>query len=519
MYEYVPRARISEELTHLRNLLRQIKPTNERERLASERREIVAKYIISNLRRTSEHPTLNTLREVADSFLLTTGAAHELFGYDPDSIREYDLRWNHGRTHIVESYVFERDRRIDLPLELAPEEAFRSDAFLSELVREWQDPMPISVLDSGDGARPRSFYVHVGTEDSHGSSLPPGSMALVEHVDDIQAAHPNPRQIYLLQFGNGYRCSRCVVTHGKLHLLSRARLYSRAREFDCPREVRIVGRIRMFAHALPQPEYELHESFKTGRHLADLMLPWEHATRDHLLMTKERRFQRTDADEVAIYQMLRDLLDIPLRGRTERRYRHPGLSQPHVSTLIQLTLLHFARYSDVFRGGGPPIQDQIRYSLATLLNTRKIEDVSAQHGEHSISIAHLASDNRAREFLDWSALLSFKFPELKLRSDSVVRLSKRCELEELEPGITGGSWMLLKPLTVSPDPEKDRARKGWSRPLYLLQRSFRIVTGYLERDSSGYALVWRAGNSLRNEVIAPSELPSLHRVTGVVVPI
>lgn len=518
MYEHVPRQHIIEALTHLRDLLRQVESTNEREHLAAERREIVAKYLISNLRRTSEHPTLNTLKEVAETFLLTVGAAHELFGYNLDEIRQCDLRWNAGRTHIVESYVFERDRLVDLPLELAPEDAFRSNAFLSELVREWQDPIPIRALDTNTDTRPGSFYVHVGTEDSQSSSLPPGSMALVEPIDDLQAVHPDPRLIYVLQFGNGYRCSRCVVTHGKLHLLSTARRYSRAQQFDCPREVRIVGRVRMFAHALPQPEYELQDSLRTGRHLADLTLPWEHATRDRLLITKERRFQRIDADEDAIRQMLTDLLDIPLSGRTERRYRHSGSSQPHVRTLIQLALLHFARYSDVFRGGGPPMNDQGRHSLATILNVRKIQDLFAQSGKHSIASTNLVSNSRGREFIDRSPLLSFKFPELNLRSDSVVRLSQACELEDLEPGILGGSWVLLKPLTVPPDCETEKKRKGWSKPLYILQRSLRIVAGHLERDSSGYALVWRVGNSRMNDAIAPGELSSLHRVTGVVVP-
>jgi hypothetical protein len=42
--------------------------------------------------------------EVVDTFLLTVGAAHKLFGYDLDAIRHYDPRWNGDRTHILESY-------------------------------------------------------------------------------------------------------------------------------------------------------------------------------------------------------------------------------------------------------------------------------------------------------------------------------------------------------------------------------------------------------------------------------
>jgi hypothetical protein len=42
-------------------------------------------------------------------FSLTIEGAHRLFGYDLGGIREYDLRLNGRRTHIVESYAFERD--------------------------------------------------------------------------------------------------------------------------------------------------------------------------------------------------------------------------------------------------------------------------------------------------------------------------------------------------------------------------------------------------------------------------
>lgn len=124
VYRYVPRPQIIEVLTHLRDLFRQIELTHERDQLAAERRDVVAKYLISNLRRTGDHPTLHALMEIADTFLLTIGGAHKLFGYDLEAVRQYDLRWNAARTHIVDSYFFDRDRLVDLPLELAPAPAF-----------------------------------------------------------------------------------------------------------------------------------------------------------------------------------------------------------------------------------------------------------------------------------------------------------------------------------------------------------------------------------------------------------
>jgi hypothetical protein len=123
------------------------------------------------------------------------------------------------------------------------------------LVPKWQTDIPIRTLEEDGWHNPGAFYVHVGTEDSLGSSIPPGSMALVEPLGKDEKTYPNPRSIYLLQFGNGYRCSHCVVTRGKLRLFSSDKTYLGREEFIYPGEVRIAGRIRMFAVSLPIPEY------------------------------------------------------------------------------------------------------------------------------------------------------------------------------------------------------------------------------------------------------------------------
>src|SRR5580698_4863789 len=232
---------------HLRELHRQFAPENERERYAFGRRELVTKNLLSNLRRTGDHPTLSMLLEIADIFSLTIEGAHRLFGYDLGGLREYDRRLNAGRTHIVDSYAFERDLLVDLPLKLAPSAAFKTDGTLGELVLSWLRDIPLRSLKGPTWRRPGVFYVHVGIEDSLGSSLPPGAMALVEPIEEAEARRPNPRSIYLLQFANGYRCSRCVVTRGRLQLLNSERSYSGPQEFAYPKSVRVAGHIRMFA--------------------------------------------------------------------------------------------------------------------------------------------------------------------------------------------------------------------------------------------------------------------------------
>jgi len=103
VYRHVPRGQIADTLSHLRELFREIKPKNDQEHRAHERREVVTKNLLSNLFRTKEHPTLNAVLEIGDIFSLTLDGAHRLFGYILEEIREFDRKLNGGRTHIIES--------------------------------------------------------------------------------------------------------------------------------------------------------------------------------------------------------------------------------------------------------------------------------------------------------------------------------------------------------------------------------------------------------------------------------
>jgi hypothetical protein len=110
---------------------------------------------------------------------------------------------NAGRTHIIETYPFERDRLVDLPSQFGSDEAFARSATMQDLVLDWYANTPIRTLESGGWQQRSAFYVRVGTEDSLGTSLPPGAFALVVPIDEAERLRPNPRAIYLLQFGNG----------------------------------------------------------------------------------------------------------------------------------------------------------------------------------------------------------------------------------------------------------------------------------------------------------------------------
>jgi len=518
VYRHLPRTEVIDALVHLRDLHRQIRPSNDRDRHAFERRELLTKNLLSNLRRTGDHPTLNMLLEIADVFSLTIEGAHRLFGYELSAIREYDLRLNGRRTHVVESYAFERDLLTDLPLKLAPPESFASDAALSDLVKTWQRDVPMRALRGASWRHPGTFYVHVGTEDSLGSSLPPGAMALVEPIGEEETRHPNPRSIYLLQFGNGYRCSQCVVTRGKLQLLSTDRSHSELQEFAYPMSVRIAGRVRMFSVRLPVPEYsQLPLARYEGS--ADLVLPWEHRTRDRLLAAKHRRFRRSIDEQRDIRDFLQRELKSTLSERTLRRYRTPGATEPHVNVLLQLTLMHFARYTDTLETGGYRIRDRNRFSLEVLLKAKDFVELLTSHPAATTPIPSEVWETRQSEFVEWPPLLGAKFPQLRRWDDRILRLAHRNCITGIHPELAPGSWLLLEKLVMIPDTRSDRGKRGWSRPIYAVRRGVEILCGYLERDGNQFSLVAGDHEGRSKLTLLPDDLENVGRVTGVAVPV
>lgn len=519
MYKPVPRSQIVNALVHLRGLFRQIKPSNERESRAHERREIATKNLLSNLPRTNEHPTLNAVLEIADIFSLTLDGAHQLFGYDLGELQDYDFRWNGGRTHIIESYVFKRDLLVDLPSKFGSRERFGFDAALRELVLDWQAKIPIRALEEEGWRQPGAFYVHVGTEDSLGSSLPPGALALVEPIGEGERLRPNARAIYLLQFGNGYRCSRCVVTRGKLILLVSARNYTGPQEFAYPGGVRIAGRIRFFALSLPIPDYPMLRPLPSSQPSAPLILPWEHTSMDRLFAAKKQRFRQSREERAGIREALETVFHSRLSGRTERRYRSPTPSMPHVDALIQLSVMSVARYTDSLRAHRSLPSDLRRFSLHSLLSASHLADVTALNRSAHLPMPADIWEDRRREFVEWPTLLSANFPQLRSWDERVIRLSRGIPINGLDPSLSPGSLMVLERMSGTPDTGGDARKAGWSRPLYVLRKGAETFCGYLERDSHQFALLHDTRKAERTISFRSEELPQLSRVAGVAVPV
>lgn len=512
------RSEIADRVEYIRKLHRQIRPVGDKQRTALIRGDQKAKDFLSNLRRTSERPTLNMVRAMQDVCSLTTDGAHRLFGYELDAIREFDLRLNAGRTHIIESYVFERDLLVELPLELASADAFVRTSTLSTLVRRWQRDIPIRALDEPSWRRPGAFYVHVGTQDSSGSSVPPGSTALVEPITPDEAQRPNPRATYLLQFRNGYRCGRCVITRGSLQLLTSDRSYHGPELFPYPGSVRIVGRIRVFALRLPLPEHRPSDlSNHQGR--GNLLLPWEHATRASFLLTKHNRFDRSKEEQKSVDEFLEAEFHSKISQRTRRRYRHETDSQPHVDTLIQMSVEHYARYTDSLRTGGHPIRDRHRYSLETMLRAKRYEDLILPRVVAIVPTPPNLWEALRQEFVEWPALLSLKFPLPSSWGERMIRVAGETEVPGHERLIRPGSWLLTEELPLIPDVRTDASKKGWCRPLYALRRGVDVVIGHLDRDSDGFVFLRSGEGTTETISIGADRILDVRRVCGALVPV
>lgn len=505
-------------IEHIRDLHRQIGPKTARDRMVYERREKKLKDFLSNLRRTGARAMVPMIHELEELCGLVTGAGYKLFGYDLDAIREYDYVLNGHRTHIVESHIFERDFRVELPLEFTDTEAFQRNSPLKILIPRWQSNVPIHVADRPEWRGHGIFYVHVGTEDSFGSALPPGSLAQVEIIGEKEALRPWTTTIYLLQFPNGYRFSRCVVAAGKLQLLVSERAYTKREEFPYPSpSVRIVGKLLAYALQLPQPEHSVQFSIVQYRGTAATLLPWEHKTRASYLATEHKRFVRSAEEFQFVQEFLRSKFPNSLGERTRRRLLSESSSEPHVDFLIQVVLENFASYFEVLRVGGHTERGERRFTLEMFLQAKRYADLMTIRTDAVPPVPQKTWEMVKAEIADLAPMLLMKFPRFSSLSERLVRIADKHALPGLELPIGSGSWMLLEDVAGTPDVRSDELKHGWKRSLYALYRGIEIIWGHLEREGTSFILRPRGEIGTKPVIFEVSELRNLRRIAGMLV--
>jgi hypothetical protein len=519
LYTPVSHATLRDALMHLRELYGEVQPETEIERRAQEAREVFIRNLISNLPHRRGHPLLRVIKQLTEHFALTLDGAHKLFGYNLDQMREYDLRLNGGRTRIIESYAFGRDRRIHLPLRFASDDVFARNALLGDLVVDWQENLPIRVLDREGWRNPDIVYIQVGQHDGLGSALPPGAIAAVELFSAERETAPcDPRHVYLLQFGNGYRCSMCLVSRGKLYLTLPDRSYSGPLEFAYPGGVRIVGRIRMFAVGLPIPSTPSTQNLPQADQSAPLVLPWEQRSLASLLRTEDRRFRRPSAERQQVRGILEGLFRAKVSSRTERRYRQATTSSPHVNVLMQLCLERVTRYIDALQSLGFSHSDRNRYSLETLLETGSLNDLPRLFPKARTPTPEPRWVSLRQEWGEWPVLLSSIFTNPPTSAHLFLRLQQNDTFQGLEPLVPPGAVLMLETARDIPDTRSDHRLMDWNRPIYVLHKGKQIYCGYLEVDHRSYTLVAHPQKRTASLTFHVSELDGISKVIAIASP-
>jgi hypothetical protein len=132
----------AEMLSHLLRLFPDPPPGHPEQRHRKGAEFRLSSHLLANLRQSDSTPKPHHLLALRSRFLLTTGAAFQVFGYDLDELRRLEYLLNRERTRFVECYPFDRDRPVDLPAALGAFSNFDGTTFLSDVVTSWQQALP-----------------------------------------------------------------------------------------------------------------------------------------------------------------------------------------------------------------------------------------------------------------------------------------------------------------------------------------------------------------------------------------
>lgn len=518
MYEPVPMQQIVENVMHIYGLYRNAAtgPVDAEERSA---RMLFLRSLINNLQHEKSKPSPRVLHELSQRIHLSIGGSFKLLGYRLDSMREVDFLLNGHRTRIIESYPFFRDREIDLPCALSAATAFERSALVSELITNWQRSLPIRALQGDDWQRRGMYYVQIGTEDSPAlAGIPPGAVVSIEPVSLAEQSNPDPDGIYCLQFGNGYKCCRCLASQNKLILIPRSSHYVGQHEFLYPQEVRIVGRARGFAAQLPLVLSDKTEEAEVSRS-APLILPWEQPSLATLLQTERLRFGLKEQMLDQANQILESRVGATLSRRTLRRYAYEARLVPHTDTLLALTLFHSVRISDVLRSLRFWQDESRLYSLASLLKTRSLVELPVHHGAAAAPEPRMRWRELLNDWGEWPTLLSLAIPQMEQYQHRLLRIYRNPIFDGLDPLLRVGSVALLEELHQIPKTQDDREKRGWNRPMYAIRRGEEVFCGYCENDGMRITLIPHPRSSARRVSFLHHQITILGKLAGIASPL
>jgi hypothetical protein len=402
---------------------------------------------------------------------------------------------------------------------LSEQPAFERNAFVSELVLRWQRQIPIRALHGPEWQREGMFHLQIGVEESLAlSSIPPGSVVSVEPISQAERMNPDANGTYCLQFGNGYRCSRCMLSGSKLVLLPHSGNYAGPYEFLYPHEVQIAGRVRGFAVRLPPRPKRWSE--RSGPHTSGpLILPWQQLSLHDLLRSERMRFGLTESELDRANEIFQALLGITISRRTLRRYERGGDGLPHTGVLLALTVFHAVRFRDVLRSLRLWRDEANHYSLTTWLKAQSLEDLPSMPGAAAVPEPYDSWRTFLSEWGEWPALLSMIFPRMEQLQHQLLRIRRNDVFDGLAPLVRPGSVALLEELEHLPLSQGDNKKHDWDRPMYAIRHNQDVLCGYVENDGKRFTLVPHPQSSARRISFLHHQTTVVGRFVAIVSPL
>jgi len=153
------------------------------------------------------------------------------------------------RTHLTNVQVHDSDRSITFPVRFDPGFSLDRTNLLSRMVEIWGE-VPIALIQQLDFRH--SLYGFIGMEDyTMYPLLQPGSFVQVDErrnrLEKSSSRTEFDRPIYFVELRDGYACSWCEMSGGRLSLIPHPLSPAEIRQFDFPKEAEIVGRVTAVA--------------------------------------------------------------------------------------------------------------------------------------------------------------------------------------------------------------------------------------------------------------------------------
>jgi transcriptional regulator with XRE-family HTH domain len=185
--------------------------------------------------------------------LFTLGSVYhrrvtELIGYYDVRIGEIGqehANFSAPKTHLLGTLEVTDSGTVTLPLQFRGELALGSTNLLSKLAAIWGD-IPVALIE---GLNPRhALYGYVGLKDfTLHPMIRPGSFVQIDvnqrkiHTGMSRVLEDRP--VYFVELRRGYACGWCELWQDQLLIVPHPLSPTRTRQFACPGEAEIVGRV------------------------------------------------------------------------------------------------------------------------------------------------------------------------------------------------------------------------------------------------------------------------------------